>query len=281
MIYFIELFCKLNSVRFKFLAENLCVKIPWKNLYTEKWEVTVDGLVIIVVPNNSIEYNEEKEAQYLHQVKLATLDRIEASKERKRLKDLGKENETQDGFIEKLAAQVIRNIQISVNDIHVRYEDGITSKPFASGFVMKNLVIKSTEGLGSNDFIDKVMCIDGFLLYWSPKTRFLSNNYDDMRQQMFDLIHSRSTEYPVQPIVGPLAMNSELQLNPRPENNVNPFEIPKAVLNVILNNLTICISRLQFQAMLTLLDSIDSLQVSSNYRKYRPKVNSIKGQRNL
>ena len=46
-----------------------------------------------------------------------------------------------DSFAEKLATQVIKNLQVEVSDIHVRYEDVHTnpSKPFSVGVTLKNL----------------------------------------------------------------------------------------------------------------------------------------------
>lgn len=34
---------------------------------------------------------------------------------------------TEPGFVEKLVTQIIRNVQLTVEDIHIRYEDNVST----------------------------------------------------------------------------------------------------------------------------------------------------------
>ena len=56
------------------------------------------------------------------------------------LKDKPKDPK-QDSFAEKLATNVIKNLQVEISDIHVRYEDHFTNpkKPFAVGVTLRGL----------------------------------------------------------------------------------------------------------------------------------------------
>lgn len=51
------------------------------------------------------------------------------------------------GFVEKLTAQIIKNVQIKISDIHIRYEDNVTNPghPFAMGITLSRLVMESTD----------------------------------------------------------------------------------------------------------------------------------------
>ncbi len=57
---------------------------------------------------------------------------------------LGKKEEKSDSFAEKMATQVIKNLQIKVSNIHVRYEDRFTNpeKPFSIGVTLKSLAFQ-------------------------------------------------------------------------------------------------------------------------------------------
>ena len=46
-----------------------------------------------------------------------------------------------DSFVEKLAANVIKNLQVHITDIHMRYEDAFTNpaQPFSVGVTLKEL----------------------------------------------------------------------------------------------------------------------------------------------
>lgn len=71
------------------LAGCLKLKIPWKSWYNSQWIAVVEKLVIVVVPNTTITYNEEKEKQLKHEVKLATLQRLEEARQKQREEEKG------------------------------------------------------------------------------------------------------------------------------------------------------------------------------------------------
>lgn len=71
------------------LSGCLKLKIPWKSWYNSQWVAVVEKLVIVVVPNTTITYNEEKEKQLKHDVKLATLQRLEEARQKLREEEKG------------------------------------------------------------------------------------------------------------------------------------------------------------------------------------------------
>lgn len=63
---------------------------------------------------------------------------------KKLISDLPKPDDT---FVEKLTTQIIKNVQINIKDIHIRYEDKITlpSNPFSAGITLHSLTIYTTN----------------------------------------------------------------------------------------------------------------------------------------
>lgn len=49
--------------------------------------------------------------------------------------------------MEKLATQIVKNVQVKITDIHVRYEDKVTKPehPFSLGFTLHNLSVHTTD----------------------------------------------------------------------------------------------------------------------------------------
>uniref|UniRef100_A0A8C4LD24 Vacuolar protein sorting 13 homolog C n=1 Tax=Equus asinus asinus TaxID=83772 RepID=A0A8C4LD24_EQUAS len=92
--------------------DKLTLKIPWKNLYGEAVVATLEGLYLLVVPGATCIF----------------LFFIDKPKEAKK-----------DTFLEKLATQVIKNIQVKITDIHIKYEDDVSN--FS---LLYKLVIKCT-----------------------------------------------------------------------------------------------------------------------------------------
>ena len=50
----------------------------------------------------------------------------------------------QDSFVEKLVANVIKNLEVTVTNIHVRFEDSVTNskKPFSVGVTLRELSLR-------------------------------------------------------------------------------------------------------------------------------------------
>uniref|UniRef100_A0A8C4LD47 Vacuolar protein sorting 13 homolog C n=1 Tax=Equus asinus asinus TaxID=83772 RepID=A0A8C4LD47_EQUAS len=106
--------------------DKLTLKIPWKNLYGEAVVATLEGLYLLVVPGASIKYDAEKEEKSLQDIKQKELSRIEEALQKAAEKDKPKEAK-KDTFLEKLATQVIKNIQVKITDIHIKYEDDVSN----------------------------------------------------------------------------------------------------------------------------------------------------------
>lgn len=66
------------------------------------------------------------------------------------------QDKAKDSFVEKLVAQIIRNVQINIKSIHIRYEDRATfpNHPFSFGCTLYDLTSHSTDS-NWNRFIDK------------------------------------------------------------------------------------------------------------------------------
>lgn len=52
-----------------------------------------------------------------------------------------------DSFVEKLVTQIIKNVQLNIKDIHIRYEDKVTNpgNPFSLGVSLHNLSVNTTD----------------------------------------------------------------------------------------------------------------------------------------
>lgn len=139
------------KLKFGYLS-SLVLKIPWKNLYTEPVIAKIEGLHLIVVPNKGVVYHDEKAHKNEQEVKQKTLARLEENRKNKRSnfrrrKCLAKgpvaepKDPAADTFTEKLVAQVIKNLQVRIENIHVRYEDRYSNRhrPFAAGITLELL----------------------------------------------------------------------------------------------------------------------------------------------
>jgi len=119
---------------------NLNLIIPWKNLYTQPVEAVLGDIYLLIVPSSKIKYDPLKEEKQLLEAKQHELKRIEEAKQK--VADQEKLRvEKQDTFTEKLITQIIKNLQVKISNIHIRYEDDITNRdnPLSFGISLQNL----------------------------------------------------------------------------------------------------------------------------------------------
>ncbi|CAG2215319.1 VPS13A_C [Mytilus edulis] len=136
--------------------KKLTLKIPWKNLYTEPIVATVEDVYALVVPDVAVKYNEEKEEKKKQESKRRNYRELKMPFNRRQKKFLifefcvivvNKKEIKEDSFAEKMTAQIIKNLQIKVKNIHVRYEDKYSepNRPFSIGVSLKELLFQTTD----------------------------------------------------------------------------------------------------------------------------------------
>ncbi|XP_017782476.1 PREDICTED: vacuolar protein sorting-associated protein 13C isoform X2 [Nicrophorus vespilloides] len=261
--------------------EKLVLKIPWKNLYGAAVEVSVEGLYLLVQPNKEVKYDPEKEEHRHQEFKQAQLERLEAAKAMKGIK------KGDDSFVEKLVAQIIKNVQLSIKKIHVRYEEKRLERPYAMGVTLNNLQVQTTDEnwkaaivQEAISMIYKVVCLDSLSVYWNCDTEMFSDIQDkDRLIEVFQRdIASRDNVLPnYKYILGPINSDARLIMNMKPENDKPPMSTPKAHAELIIDNLAIGITKDQYRDVVEFADSMSLQTCGLPYRKYRPNVSSYRG----
>uniref|UniRef100_A0A8C3CU79 Vacuolar protein sorting 13 homolog A n=1 Tax=Cairina moschata TaxID=8855 RepID=A0A8C3CU79_CAIMO len=237
----------------------LNLQIPWQNLYTQPVEAILDGVYLLIVPTASIKYDAEKEARQLLEARQRELQRIEEAKQKIADQDKVKE-EKQDTFVEKLVTQVIKNLQVKISNIHVRYEDDV------SNFVyLKIRRVHCNIKLGTcfpppPPLLFVLVRLDNLFAYWNVKSEmFYHGGYDES-------LVSKGVYYS---IFRPISAKAKLLMNPRSDVD---FSSPKMDLNVKLEDIAVEFNKPQYFSVMELLESVDMMTRNLPYRKYRPDV---------
>uniref|UniRef100_A0A803WFT4 Vacuolar protein sorting 13 homolog A n=1 Tax=Ficedula albicollis TaxID=59894 RepID=A0A803WFT4_FICAL len=225
----------------------LNLQIPWQNLYTQPVEAVLDGVYLLIVPTASIKYDAEKEARQLLEARQRELQRIEEAKQKIADRDKVKE-EKQDTFVEKLVTQVIKNLQLKISNIHIRYEDDVSTLYFVKS--------KKLKFVDTNKYVllyFQLVRLDNLFAYWNVKSEmFYHGGYDE------SLV-----------IFRPISAKAKLLMNPRSDVD---FSSPKIDLDVNLQDITVEFNKPQYFSVMELLESIDMMTRNLPYRKYRPDV---------
>nr|XP_015222054.1 PREDICTED: vacuolar protein sorting-associated protein 13A [Lepisosteus oculatus] len=255
------------------------LKIPWKNLYSQSVEATLDGVYLLIVPTASIKYDAEKEEKQLQEARQRELQRIEDTK----LKAAEQENpklEKQDTFVEKLVTQVIKNLQVKISNIHVRYEDDITNpgSPLSFGVSLQNLSLQTADENWNPCLLDekaklffKLVRLDNLFAYWNVNSELYSVHSpgEALRSLKTSIAMHNLIPQDYDFIFRPISTRAKLRMNPRADVD---FSSPKMDLVVNLPEVAIDLNRPQYISILELLGSVDMMSRNLPYRKYRPDV---------
>ncbi|XP_063120538.1 intermembrane lipid transfer protein VPS13A isoform X3 [Rattus norvegicus] len=258
---------------------SLQLKIPWKNLYTQPVEAVLEEIYLLIVPSSRIQYDPIKEEKQLMEAKQQELKRIEEAKQ----KVVDQENpreEKQDTFAEKLVTQIIKNLQVQISSIHVRYEDDITNreKPLSFGISLQNLSLQTTDQYwipclhdDTEKLVRKLIRLDNLFAYWNVNSEmFYLNDYDDALEALKNgIVNENIIPEGYDFVFRPISANAKLQMNRRSDFD---FSDPKINLDIELHTIVIEFNKPQYFSLMELLESIDMMTQNLPYRKFKPSV---------
>ncbi|XP_042521533.1 vacuolar protein sorting-associated protein 13A isoform X1 [Dipodomys spectabilis] len=257
---------------------NLKLIIPWKNLYTQPVEAVLEDIYLLIVPFSRIKYDPLKEEKQHIDAKQQELKRIEEAK--RKVIDQEHQEEKQDTFAEKLVTQIIKNLQVKISSIHIRYEDDVTNrdKPLSFGISLQNLSMQTTDQNWipclhdeTEKLVRKLIRLDNLFAYWNVQSQmYYLNNYDES----LDNLKSGIVKEDIIPdgydfVFRPISANAKLQMNRRSDFD---FSDPKINLDVELHNIAIEFNKPQYFSVMELLESVDMMTQNLPYRKFKPDV---------
>ncbi|XP_043837889.1 vacuolar protein sorting-associated protein 13C [Dromiciops gliroides] len=188
--------------------------------------------------------------------------------------------EKKDTFLEKLATQVIKNVQVKITDIHIKYEDDVTDpkRPLSLGMTLGELSLLTTNENWTPCILNeaakiiyKLVRLDSLSAYWNVNC---STCYQGSKEQILDHLKSGipssstsivSSNY--QYIFRPISASAKLYMNPHAETEL---KTPKLDCNLEVQNIAIELTKPQYLSMIDLLESVDYMVRNAPYRKYRP-----------
>jgi len=196
-------------------------------------------------------------------------------------------HEENNGFVAKLAAQILQNLIVTIEDVHIRYEDSITNPKhsFAMGVTLKKLALESTDDLWKPTIISerskqffKLLSLESLSLYWLSNTQHLLNNMtaaEQVNHFIMGIATDQERPYENSYIAGPITLYAKLRINTRPELDGSNFAIPKICVTMNMEQFSIRFSPNQYEDIILLLNSIERMKRSLPYRKYRPMIRSF------
>nr|XP_049703427.1 intermembrane lipid transfer protein VPS13A isoform X1 [Helicoverpa armigera] len=259
------------------------LQIPWSGLYTQPVVVNIEDVLVLVGPaiSNS-HFDPERER------------RLTRAAKRKILQDLEAESEVLKGpqnFFEHLFTAIVNNLQIYVRNVHVRYEDSISSKdgPLACGLCLQSLSIETTNSKwkpsvtpANASTVYQMMRIESLSCYWNPTATALDDSetahitpmqYYNWKHYMLTgldkfSMHHEDFEF----LLKPVTCKVKVLINRSGEARV-----PRLLLDAVLQDSALQLSRRQYLSINNLLASFARIKLNRKYRHLHPGVPLSKG----
>ncbi|CAF0895845.1 unnamed protein product [Rotaria sp. Silwood1] len=260
--------------------EKLTLQVPWKNIYTQSTKATIDGLFLLVVPKTEVEYDAKRDEKEQHEAKMKEVYQIEElRKEQEAKKNAKSSDKNNDTFMERMQLQVIRNLELSIRNIHVVYEDKSTkpNHPFAFGFTLNYITLHTTTPdwqptilKEDTPLIHKLGDLSALSIYWNTNAQSRSGLSRDealknLRQRI--AVNNQQAPTDIAYILRPLNIKARVVLAMKPREE--EFKRPMFDIKVDLDEISLNINHDQYSDVLDLLEFRDYLIIQSKYIKYR------------
>ena len=281
--------------------------IPWTNLKNQPVKVLIRDLFILAGPrgdDNKDTPNDEaalkasllKQAEVEFKAKMERLQTAELFQTTSKGDNSAKDNS---GFVGQLVTKIIDNLQVTIENIYIRYEDfsshGSSGRGFSLGIGLERLSAVSTNSSWEPTFltepgitIHKFAKLDRLAIFCNPNSResyhgldpdcFLSKCREDVLEgkcmkQCGEAVeenannHIRGLTYLLQPVsgIGKIILNKKYI----------PGQ-PKTLINLEFDQLSLVLDDEQYFDILTLLTVVTLDSRKAAYRHLRPTVNLYK-----
>lgn len=134
------------NLEFGFVGK-ISANIPWSSLSTSPLRVLIENVHVFLTPLKTENWSPENELERRVNQKLVTLKQVEA------LKNSEVESKSP-GFVDKLVAKIVHNLQIEVRNVYVRYTDEFSStQPFAFGIALGGLKAVTCNSIWNEEFV--------------------------------------------------------------------------------------------------------------------------------
>ncbi|ODQ63120.1 hypothetical protein NADFUDRAFT_80833 [Nadsonia fulvescens var. elongata DSM 6958] len=278
----------------------LTLQIPWSNLKGKPVKVIIEDCYLLAEPKSVKDYNEKEEQSRAMQVKSEKLESMELIE-----KNLGhqmggsrrengesnlspEEIKKNQSFTESLVNKIVDNVQITIKNIHVRYEDSVEvfneKHPFSIGLTLQELSAVSTNSDWQSAFITnsssltyKLVTLDSLAIYWITDSESIkSNDYDIIMKNFKNLIISKfdkNNKSPVkddeglQYILRPITGSGKVMLN---KAGVTDGQ-PRVRAQLSFDEIGFVLDEYQYRDILWTVEQFQIYAKSHHFRKFRPK----------
>lgn len=266
----------------------LTLVIPWSNLRGAPVKVFIEDVFLLASPKEEAAYDPEEEDRRKQRLKMEKLDSAELLKERNQEGLSKEEQKKSQSFTESLVTKIVDNLQVTVKNIHVRYEDSISAPghPFALGATLEEFSAVSTNGQWAPTFIQnasdtthKLATLAALAVYWNTDSELLGSGrevseadelvpHDEMLRKFKAMISNSAgaTGSSHQYILKPVSGQAKIELDKSGDTYT-----PKFKANLLFDEIGVVLDDDQYRDALMMADLFHYFIRHQEYKRLQPK----------
>lgn len=270
------------NVKFGFLGE-LVLLVHWSSLKTKPVRIIIEDIYMLCTPRDILSFDLQEQMERELRLKLQKLANFELLNKSRPNNGVTAKNES---FIQSLITKIIDNLQITIKNIHIRYEDInciFSENPCTIGMSLSELSAVSTDEYWEPSFISitqnithKLLKLNAFCIYWNTdsNTNFSDDENAlllDFKQSIADNIRIPDHQYLLHPVTGVTKLTiSKLG---------STHEQPHIDANMCFDELGVELNDLQYQELLHTLSKYHWYIKTLKYQKFRPNYSPAQNPR--
>ncbi|CAI4229925.1 unnamed protein product [Auanema sp. JU1783] len=256
----------------------LTLTIPITQIRTKPWTLKLSDVLIVLGPlPTSRKYDVEAVEEVEQQRKEQMLLELEQSHKSSLLQMMGmKKSENEYSWWgASLVAAVLHNIQLILDNVHIRYEDNLTlpnSRGFSCGVRIQKVIMETTNSAWKPGFVEpeeglnifKKLVLTGFSIYWDSDEQIRENEYTPSELKEALASETALSSFIIEPCSMELVMEKNSSKFPLKESE------PRFKL-FLKPNKTICnLTRSQMIELRVLNREWARFERARQHRKWRP-----------
>lgn len=274
-------------------------EIPWKSLGSSPVIARVSDVFLVVQPKKCNPWNADIERQRFESMQKSKISSYETQL-KKELEEKQKEEEKSekddkkkdDGFVSRLTETVINNLQVHIENVHIRYED--TSDPDPAQAVVLGVSLKGLHAISCDEnwvpaFIKKAgvelkkkVELNDFCVYL---INTMQNEQDKEPTTLLSSIQSvtafqkimlqtvgdvKSDSMKADVILGPI--DGTLKLVMQKESEELDLSKPKIAAELELGSVSLTLHQSQYRSLLRTLDYMSNYSKIEKFRRWKPAI---------
>lgn len=266
------------------LLGDLTLSIPWSNLRGKPVKVNIEDVFLLAAPKQENDFDGEEEEKRAVAVKLEKLESAELLKERHPEGESSEEHRKNQSFTQTLVTAIVDNLQISIKNVHIRYEDSVSAPghPFAVGMTLKEMSAVSTDAdwrptfIQNSDVTHKLAVLNSLAMYWNSDAKLFGTgkggdvgaDAQDMdRNTLIDKFRdgietTDNSQYLLKPVSGRAGIEMD---------KTGSLDKPKAKARLLFQELGFIIDDEQYRDALMLVDLMHYFIRHQEYKKDQPR----------